>query len=319
MKRCIEILVVCIALLCFGCSDNEQGSALKYESIDALINECKLELDKAVEGDGIGQYVKGSKSIFSYAINDAEHVRANADRQSALDNFVVKLGVARTVFQNSKVAMACPYFNGTSFIDCGAASQLIGTKYTLEIWVKMSSSSAQGAGIIGAEGTDGNTWDGFILRRAEGVDKALDFCVVNGTWSSCLSPANSFEFERWTHVACTFDGRNAKVYFDGVEVSSMVISEYPTVCWGNLIIGDLAFFRGRYYVGNLYDLRIWNTVRTPEQIQDNMNNLLKGDEEGLVASWPLNVKGGTSISDITGKHNATLHNITWADLDRVVE
>ena len=83
------------------------------------------------------------------------------------------------------------------------------------------------------------------------------------------------------------------------------------------IIGDLSTWNGRQFRGKIYDVRIWHTIRTQQQIVDNYQIFLKGDEEGLVANWQLNVKSGSSIKDITGKYPATLVNLTWSDLDNL--
>lgn len=66
------------ALLCLlsaaGCSD-EKTPSLDYTAIDELIAECTQLHDSAEEGEGLGEYVKGSKDIFQKSIDEASYVR----------------------------------------------------------------------------------------------------------------------------------------------------------------------------------------------------------------------------------------------------
>ena len=145
------------ALLCLlsaaGCSD-EKTPSLDYTAIDELIAECTQLHDSAEEGEGLGEYVKGSKDIFQKSIDEASYVRNNTDRQSALDNYCEKLATARDVFAGSKVSPACPLFDGTGYIDCGAAAQFLSANMTVEAWVYINEKT--GGSIIGAEGSDAN-------------------------------------------------------------------------------------------------------------------------------------------------------------------
>lgn len=307
------------ALLCLllagGCGD-EKNMPLDYAAIDALIAGCVELHDSALEGEGLGEYVKGSKAIFRKSIDEAGYVRERTDRQSALDNYCEKLTVARDVFTASKVSPACPLFDGTGYIDCGAASQFLAAEMSIEAWVYIDEKT--GGSIIGSEGADSNGGlGGLLIRLAEGVDYAIDFCMVNNTWSSCLSPANSAPHKQWLHVAATFDSQNIRLYLNGEPASSIKIAPYVPDSDGKFIIGDLALYSGRRFRGRIYDVRVWNTTRSATQIADNFRRLLTGDEEGLVANWQLAVKSGDRIVDITGRYPATLVNVKWADLDNL--
>ena len=61
--------------------------------------------------------------------------------------------------------------------------------------------------------------------------------------------------------------------------------------------------KGQYYyayVGLLDDLRVWNTVRMQEQIEDNMYRDLGGGEDGLIAYWRMDEGQGGQVGDSTG-------------------
>ena len=230
------------ALLCLlsaaGCSD-EKTPSLDYTAIDELIAECTQLHDSAEEGEELGEYVKGSKDIFQKSIDETSYVRNNTDRQSALDNYCEKLATARDVFGGSKVSPACPLFDGTGYIDCGAAAQFLSANMTVEAWVYINEKT--GGSIIGAEGSDANGGlGGLLIRLAEGVDYAIDFCMVNNTWSSCLSGAGSAPHKQWIHIAATFDSENICLYLNGEFASAIKIAPYVPDSDGKFIIGDLA-------------------------------------------------------------------------------
>lgn len=316
LKNIRFYLFASLCLLSAGsCSDNDLPE-LDYAAIDSLIAECTQLHAAAEEGEGLGEYVVGSKEIFRRGIDEATHVRNHTPRQSALDNYCVKLTTAREVFLSSRVSPACPLFDGTGYIDCGPAAQFLAAEMTIEAWVYINEKT--GGSIIGAEGSDANGGlGGLLVRLAEGVEEAIDFCMVNNTWSSCLSPAGTAPLKRWVHIAATFDGQTIGLYLDGEFASSIRIASYVPDSNGKFIIGDLALFSGRQFRGKMYDVRVWSTTRTGEQIAANYTRLLTGDEEGLKANWQLAVKSGDNITDITGRYPATLVNIKWSDLDNL--
>lgn len=71
--------------------------------------------------------------------------------------------------------------------------------------------------------------------------------------------------------------------------------------------------------GQIDEVRIWNTIRTPDQIQDYKDNSLSGSEPGLVALFTFNqgTAGGTNtsqttLSELTASNNGTLTNFSLA-------
>lgn len=94
----------------------------------------------------------------------------------------------------------------------------------------------------------------------------------------------------WHHWACTFDHATKvqTIYRDGIQVaqrtsSSSFIGGSNT----NLIIGD-AWYGNNQYNGNVDELRVWTTIRTQSQIQQNLANELTGTESGLAAYYKFN-------------------------------
>ena len=120
----------------------------------------------------------------------------------------------------------------------------------------------------------------------------------------------------WHQVTGTFDGRYAKLYWDGalaetIDNGSSVSINYGTA---NLIFGaepsSSGISSGYYFDGKLDEVRIWDDVRTQSEIQDNMYTELVGNENNLVAYYNFNGGRGNSLVDITTNNNmGTLTNM----------
>jgi len=151
-------------------------------------------------------------------------------------------------------------------VDCGndTSVQISGTAITLEARVKVDVFDSAGVfadNVINKLGTGTN---GYALRL--GGPGALNFIFGNGSvWTEFNSPDNTLETEVWYHIAATYDGAMMRIYVDGTEVASLASSESITVSPEPLRIGESGF-PGRNFDGSIDEVRIWNIVRTPEEI-----------------------------------------------------
>lgn len=105
----------------------------------------------------------------------------------------------------------------------------------------------------------------------------------------------------WTHVAFTWDGTNGKFYINGIESSG---ANQPTGTIGtseDLVIGNSTIYPGNYFQGKMDEIRIWNDVRTQDEIIANMNNELTGTEANLMAYYNFNqgTAGGNNTTELT--------------------
>jgi len=109
-----------------------------------------------------------------------------------------------------------------------------------------------------------------------------DGTIINYNTPDAL-PANA-----WSHVAETYDGKAANVYFDGVEVHSQNGSgdmrENPDVKWW---IGAM-YAQGRWFDGLIDEVRIWDRALSEEEIKEYMDkgasDLLAVNREGKLAN-----------------------------------
>jgi len=105
-------------------------------------------------------------------------------------------------------------------------------------------------------------------------------------------------------VAVTYDGQGTvRMYVDGIE-QTVTYATPPSGGFRdnsgeNLFIGNDAS-GGYAYEGGIDEVRLWNIVRSPEEILDGKDSFLQGDEPGLTASWRMNEGSGVTIGDQSG-------------------
>lgn len=108
-------------------------------------------------------------------------------------------------------------------------------------------------------------------------------------------------------LSITADGNGSitsfKAYQNGTEVANSAsvssvlqnhANNHPWVL-GNDWDGNVA---SDFFSGNIYELRVWNDLRTASQIEQNYDKKLNGDEEGLIGYWDF--EGISGLEDKTG-------------------
>ena len=191
-------------------------------------------------------------------------------------------------------------------IDNLLGTLISGGKRTIEVWTRietMEQDSDRWHTILTAAYADGT---GLVLGyhgRQSAFTPAWHFTTATasdiGVWPP--GPIDSTLISRWVHMAVTFDGNQALFYFNGVPGG-------PTT-----VTGDLENITSPLYVGSntnesgfggvISDLRIWNIVKTEDQIRQQMYAELTGSESGLIGYWPMNEATGDTAYDLSVNAN----------------
>lgn len=102
-----------------------------------------------------------------------------------------------------------------------------------------------------------------------------------------LSTNYTYELNKWYHCAATYDGSMMRYYVNGCQIAE-------TPARGNLFqnshhtaIGNRYVTSDEQFWGWMDEIRIWNQVRSEEEIQANMFEL-KNNENGLIGYWNFN-------------------------------
>lgn len=217
-------------------------------------------------------------------------------------------------------ASALLFNERNSNVTCVASSSLnLTDAVTIEAWIKPSGWGTiqnLGYGRI-VDKTNVSLFlsgDGGALNRHS---LAVWLSTVSGTPGFSNSPENSISLDRWQHVAMTYYGSNStiKMYIDGVEQSvNQAIGQHSGNIKDNL---DINFLIGNTanqiaFDGIIDEVRLWNVVRSIEEIQSNINNYLRGDEPGLVGYWRMDEANGIILNDGSkNDNNGTIDRAAW--------
>ncbi len=194
-------------------------------------------------------------------------------------------------------------FDGTNdYVDLGNPEELrIIGDMTIEAWVNWEGVNGTTNTIISRSFNTGENADQDIFYRF-GIGtggELVDFFEVNGDNYS-LTSTGTVETGVWTHVVMV---RNAtdltqEFYINGEFAGRSTLTETPTdgshpgqQVW----IGN-RFGASIYFDGVIDEVRIWDVVRTPSEIQTDFAsaNVLVGNEPGLAGYFRFDQEGNFS-------------------------
>ena len=184
--------------------------------------------------------------------------------------------------------------------------------FTIETWVKWDPDSPADIQFICGKGVE-------QMELHTGSNNDIRFIPTSGV---LLDATNVLPVGIWTHIAVVYDptAASAKMYVNGNEVPlTNHGSNALSTAVGNT---STSFFLGRRsdgsysFKGSLDELRIWNRVRSQQEIlTDYVNELDVAAPSGLVSCYHFNqgIAGGnnaasTILPDLTGNYNGTLTN-----------
>ncbi|MEI7981668.1 MAG: LamG-like jellyroll fold domain-containing protein [Bacteroidota bacterium] len=180
---------------------------------------------------------------------------------------------------------------------------------TVEAWINAGSwaGSIWAGNIICKQGTSPDR--GYGLTAGE--NGRVEFTIsMSNSWKSVNTP-QMLGLNTWYHLAGVFDGTSLKIYVNGLLQNTTVVSGAISPSTGVVMnFGENPTFSGRYFNGDMDEVRIWNVARTQTEIQQNMAVTLTGSEPGLTGYWTMNEGTGTITHDMTSNgNNGTLINM----------
>lgn len=175
-------------------------------------------------------------------------------------------------------------------------------KYTIEFKVYPTSlgtgiaSDNQIQRVLSIEGKNEDNANMFRFGESGTARNCLQWILPGGrAFSKTL-----FSNNRWYLVTCTYDGTDYVMYVDGVKDATasspgkvMPFQRFELgMSWGG-------YNSGQFFHGRLCEVRVWNRVLTPSEIQGGMAGV-DPKSNGLIAYWKMNQASGTTIQDVTG-------------------
>jgi len=159
--------------------------------------------------------------------------------------------------------------------------------FTIESWFRYSGSDRQPRIIshLDPANTEGPRTFDLGFQRATG---SLFFTVTDGTNAArVITTSESLNDDVWHQVSAVFDATDdsIRVYVDGIFEGSASTANLNDITNSNdVTIGGFA--ADSWFGGQLDEMRIWGVARTKAEIAASWNQLLTGDEAGLLGYWP---------------------------------
>ncbi len=141
--------------------------------------------------------------------------------------------------------------------------------------------------------TQGNTDRWLVQYWGGGYDKGFNHASEN----------------RWVHFALVHTGSETIVYADGEEV----LRESLTINTATAFPFRIGTWWSRYFFdGKISQVRLWNRALSQEELIENRNVALEGDEDGLVGYWPLDEGMGKRAMDLAAGNDGVFKgNPAW--------
>jgi hypothetical protein len=171
------------------------------------------------------------------------------------------------------------------------------TSMTIELWAKPNpvAPSSLFRGLVTGRSSDApSSGGGWAMSHNRDDPSRWGMSICTPGCESVQTPTGKLVFDEWHHLVATYDGAEIRLYHNAELVASTPQS------------GDVSnvthLFAGAWtgtFLGTLDEIRIWNVVRTQQEILASAFAPLQGNEPGLVAYWPFNEGAGQFTADLT--------------------
>ncbi|CAL2107137.1 exported hypothetical protein [Tenacibaculum sp. 190524A02b] len=153
--------------------------------------------------------------------------------------------------------------------------------FTIEFWIKPDISGTEEHVILDNKGSN----EGYSLSI--NTMSQLNFSFFTSTGINNLN-TSSITNNSWQHVAIIYNGINYRIFINGVEDNSLILSEDIIDSSNNLTLGTVNGGGSDYYKGAIDDFRVWNRALSSCRISDQSSCQLTGNEENLIAYYNFN-------------------------------
>lgn len=320
----ISLVMVCCLLALFTSCKEDEIVLTPTADLTSLLAEAEDLIANSEEGTQAGDIKPGSIDELQSVVDWVYWTIDNGDDADDIDDAAEKLEYHIEKFNTNLVVLALPYItqeeSGTWIAFSDNARDLIAGDFTVEgsfYVVDLNPLDYSNNMFTCVSADDGDK--GFELRYF--ADGSIHINLGNGTsWNQVASEAGTIKAGQWQHIAYTSTAGTAILYIDGVKVLENN-NVYELATDNPFIIGNVApWGANRIMNGLVTDVRFWSGVRTADEINDNKDAVITGEEEGLEAFFPFNADLGENITDVTGNYTATFTgSIEWVAEPPVVE
>ncbi|MDP6585740.1 MAG: LamG domain-containing protein, partial [Anaerolineales bacterium] len=196
-----------------------------------------------------------------------------------------------TLTPDGRIGHAYSFDGNNDYIDVGTGSSLYPSTFTLEAWIK-GTSSASPRGIFSVGYNEGASQGVYLIAN---TDNSLNFQVYDGSDAvATTTAAGLITNDVWHHVATTFDGSNTEVYVDGIVKATNTQDPVEFDTNTNVYIGTYSAGNWRFS-GTIDEARIYKRALSAEEIE---YSYLKG-KSFFDKSQNLTIGSDVVVVDVT--------------------
>ncbi|HEX5415421.1 MAG TPA: N,N-dimethylformamidase beta subunit family domain-containing protein, partial [Chloroflexota bacterium] len=152
-------------------------------------------------------------------------------------------------------------FNGTSqYVSVPYNASLNPAAFSVEVWAKPAGGAGTYRGVVASRSYP----TGWVLYA--GADNTWQFWVNNGTGMLSV-PGGPVSLNVWSQLVGTFDGTTARLYVNGVLVSSGTVASYQPQASRPLVVGQSEPGSGFFFPGVVDEPAVYPTALTASQVQ----------------------------------------------------
>jgi hypothetical protein len=185
-------------------------------------------------------------------------------------------------------------------------------QFTFECWINIQSFTGDSDYSIIA-GSSGS----WYIRYANASDTQglLNLLTVkNGVYSDFKS-TTKLRAHEWHHIGVVMNGPKRQIFIDGVLDSTTETSGLELYTTDSMTLG---MGEAQPLNAILDEVRVWNRARTAEQIKENKDRTLNGNEPGLAVWFDFDEQPGTVIDKRAfdahnGETTSIISTKSWVD------
>ncbi len=200
-------------------------------------------------------------------------------------------------------------FNGSSdFVNLQNEFNIGTSDFTIELWIKTTSGQSDPSIISDKDWSNGNL-DGYVIFQT-GANWV--FNIGDGVNRRDINSGSTINDGVWHHIAVTVSRAGAglvSLYQDGVFLISNNLNGTGDSENGNTtkLAQDGTGGYAQFWLGNMDEVRIWNDVRTPSEIANNMCDIPTfATETNLLAYYKFDQTTGLILTDNKATHDGVL-------------
>ena len=184
--------------------------------------------------------------------------------------------------------------------------------FTVEAWIQADLIQGLSGSISVIEKWDNSSTPDiypFAIRYNSNTGK-IDVSRSDGSITPTITSTTLFNDGEFHHVAFVKDGESLSLYVDGLLEGSSIEDTTVNTTQNNSSIylgGRIGGITNSPFFGDLDELRIWDTARSQDEIQNNRLETLNGDEDNLVAYYNFDFDESSDVTrlvpDLTANAN----------------